>query len=43
MLAPAREGAAGQFPPGEFVEHDLDAHGRLVPVERPFGGEQGRT
>ena len=27
----------GIFPPGEFVEHDLDAQGRLVPVERPYG------
>jgi acetyl/propionyl-CoA carboxylase alpha subunit/acetyl-CoA carboxylase carboxyltransferase component len=37
MLAPGREAAPGQFPPGEFVEHDLDDRGRLVPVERPFG------
>ena len=38
MLTPPRETAAGQFPPGEFVEHDLDAEGkRLVPVERPYG------
>ena len=37
MLAPGRDAAGGQFPPGEFVEHDLDGHGRLVPVERPFG------
>ncbi|MDG3010353.1 ATP-grasp domain-containing protein [Rhodococcus sp. D2-41] len=22
---------------GSFVEHDLDEHGRLVPVERPYG------
>ena len=25
------------FPPGEFVEYDLDDHHRLVPVERPYG------
>jgi acetyl-CoA carboxylase carboxyltransferase component len=37
MLAPSREHAPGDFPPGEFVEHDLDASGRLRPVERPFG------
>ncbi len=37
MLAPGRDAAGGQFPPGEFVEHDLDGEGRLVPVERPFG------
>ena len=36
MLAPARGDvmAAGQ-PEGVFVEHDLDAEGRLVPVDRP--------
>jgi acetyl/propionyl-CoA carboxylase alpha subunit/acetyl-CoA carboxylase carboxyltransferase component len=37
MLAPSGEDTPGQFPPGEFVEHDLDDRGRLVPVERPFG------
>ena len=38
MLTPARDAAFGQFPPGEFVEHDLDDAGeRLVPVERPYG------
>ncbi|HYN01649.1 MAG TPA: carboxyl transferase domain-containing protein [Vicinamibacteria bacterium] len=40
MLAPGRDAAGGQFPPGEFVEHDLDAEGRLVPVDRPFGQNQ---
>ena len=36
LLAPPRGrlATAGQ-PQGEFVEHDLDADGRLVPVERP--------
>ena len=36
LLAPARgdDAAAGQ-PLGEFVEHDLDASGRLAPVDRP--------
>ncbi len=36
MLTPS-EGQRSAFPPGEFVEHDLDATGRLVPVERPPG------
>ena len=40
MLAPGRDAAGGQFPPGEFVEHDLDGEGRLVPVTRPFGQNQ---
>jgi len=37
MLASAA-GASADFPPGSFVEHDLDADGRLVPVEREPGG-----
>jgi acetyl/propionyl-CoA carboxylase alpha subunit/acetyl-CoA carboxylase carboxyltransferase component len=36
MLTPA-EGSPADFPPGEFIEHDLDAGGRLVPVTRPQG------
>ncbi|HET8661990.1 MAG TPA: biotin carboxylase N-terminal domain-containing protein, partial [Micromonosporaceae bacterium] len=36
MLAPAA-GVLGRFPAGEFVEHDLDAAGDLVPVHRPPG------
>jgi len=35
-LAPP-QGAQTEVPPGEFVEHDLDAQGRLVPVARPPG------
>ncbi|HSF87347.1 MAG TPA: carboxyl transferase domain-containing protein [Acidimicrobiia bacterium] len=35
MLAPQRGASAG-FPPGEFVEHELE-DGRLVPVDRPRG------
>ena len=42
MLAPGREAASGQFPPGEFVEHDLDG-GRLVPVDRPFGQNEANV
>jgi acetyl/propionyl-CoA carboxylase alpha subunit/acetyl-CoA carboxylase carboxyltransferase component len=37
MLTPAREDARIEFPPGDFVEHDLDAEGHLVPVDRPYG------
>jgi acetyl/propionyl-CoA carboxylase alpha subunit/acetyl-CoA carboxylase carboxyltransferase component len=37
MLAPARQHTRAEFPPGEFVEHDLDADGRLVLVARPYG------
>ena len=37
MLTPARGATQAEFPPGEFVEYDLDADGRLVPVERPPG------
>jgi acetyl/propionyl-CoA carboxylase alpha subunit/acetyl-CoA carboxylase carboxyltransferase component len=35
-LAPA-QGTQADIPPGEFVEHDLDASGALVPVSRPPG------
>src|SRR5579864_5538154 len=37
MLTSAREDARTEFPPGDFVEHDLDPEGRLVPVDRPYG------
>jgi len=37
MLTPIPDGAVTQFPSGDFVEYDLDADGRLVPVERPYG------
>ena len=37
MLTPA-PGVASDFPPGRFVEHDLDDAGDLVPVDRPYGG-----
>ena len=36
MLAPP-PGVLGRFPPGRFVEHDLDGDGELVPVDRPHG------
>ncbi|MGZ8648558.1 MAG: carboxyl transferase domain-containing protein, partial [Solirubrobacteraceae bacterium] len=36
LLAPAHgEEAAADQPAGQFVEHDLDPSGRLVPVDRP--------
>ena len=37
-LAPPQREDAADLPPGEFAEHDLDAAGRLVPVDRPYGG-----
>ena len=37
MLTPAPHHTRAEFPPGDFVEHDLDAEGRLVPVIRPYG------
>ena len=37
MLTPAPDDTRAEFPPGEFVEHDLDAEGQLVPVDRPYG------
>jgi acetyl-CoA carboxylase carboxyltransferase component len=37
MLTPARKHTRAEFPPGDFVEHDLDSAGRLVPVDRPYG------
>jgi acetyl/propionyl-CoA carboxylase alpha subunit/acetyl-CoA carboxylase carboxyltransferase component len=36
MLTPAG-GASADLPRGEFVEHDLDETGALVPVARPYG------
>jgi acetyl/propionyl-CoA carboxylase alpha subunit/acetyl-CoA carboxylase carboxyltransferase component len=36
MIAPSA-GTQSGIPRGEFVEHDLDAAGALVPVERPPG------
>ena len=36
LLAPAHsDGVPAHQPAGRFVEHDLDAAGRLVPVDRP--------
>jgi len=40
MLTPERKHARAEFPPGEFIEYDLGADGRLVPVDRPAGKNQ---
>jgi len=37
-LTPRRGETQAELPPGDFAEHDLDAEGHLVPVERPNGG-----
>jgi acetyl-CoA carboxylase carboxyltransferase component len=43
MLAPGHDAGDREFPPGEFVEHDLDDEGHLEPVERPYGGNQANV
>ena len=37
MLTPAPEEVRTEFPPGEFVEYDLDANSQFVAVQRPHG------
>jgi acetyl/propionyl-CoA carboxylase alpha subunit/acetyl-CoA carboxylase carboxyltransferase component len=37
MLTPEPKHTRAEFPPGDFVEHDLNPEGRLVPVGRPYG------
>ncbi|HYA49647.1 MAG TPA: biotin/lipoyl-containing protein, partial [Streptosporangiaceae bacterium] len=37
MLTPPKAGTRADLPPGEFQELDLDAGGRLAPVQRPYG------
>ena len=37
MLTPELKHARAEFPPGDFVEHELDGQNRLVPVNRPYG------
>ena len=37
MLTPAPEYTRAEFPVGNFIEHDCDSAGRLVPVDRPYG------
>jgi acetyl/propionyl-CoA carboxylase alpha subunit/acetyl-CoA carboxylase carboxyltransferase component len=38
MLTSEAGHGRSELPPGDFTEHDLDAHGQLVPVDRPAGG-----
>src|SRR5581483_5311078 len=37
MLTPPQYDAHAEFPTGDFIEHDLDTNGALVPVDRPHG------
>jgi acetyl/propionyl-CoA carboxylase alpha subunit/acetyl-CoA carboxylase carboxyltransferase component len=37
MLTPSGDGEHAEFPPGKFVEYDLDERGSLVPVARAPG------
>ena len=37
MLTTSSNDTRAELPPGEFIEHDLDTDGRLVPVQRPYG------
>ena len=37
LLTPSAKGTRAEFPPGDFVEYDLDADSKLVPVNRPYG------
>jgi acetyl/propionyl-CoA carboxylase alpha subunit/acetyl-CoA carboxylase carboxyltransferase component len=37
LLAPSGDGTHAELPPGEFIEHDFDDAGNLVPVERSYG------
>ncbi|HEX4963215.1 MAG TPA: carboxyl transferase domain-containing protein [Thermoanaerobaculia bacterium] len=37
LLVPPRRDAQAELPAGDFVEHDLDGSGHLVPVDRPYG------
>lgn len=37
MLTPSRQDTRAEFPPGEFLEYDLAANNRLLPVTRPYG------
>jgi acetyl-CoA carboxylase carboxyltransferase component len=37
MLTPSPENTRAEFPPGDFMEHDLDSEDQLIPVDRPWG------
>ena len=43
MLAPRDRASEVGFPHGEFLEHDLDATGRLEQVARPYGMNQANV
>ena len=40
MLTPSLENTRADFPAGDFIEHDLNPEGRLMPVDRPYGQNQ---
>ena len=40
MLTPGPQDAHAEFPTGDFVEHDLDAKGDLVPIDRLYGNNR---
>src|SRR5207244_4705447 len=40
MLTPAPDDTRAEFTPGDFIEHDLDADNRLVPIIRPYGNNK---
>jgi acetyl/propionyl-CoA carboxylase alpha subunit/acetyl-CoA carboxylase carboxyltransferase component len=40
MLTPAPNDTRAEFPPGDFVEHDLNADNQLVPLMRPYGNNK---
>ena len=37
MITPAPQDTRAEFPPGDFIEHDLNAEGQLAPVHRSYG------
>ena len=37
MLTPTPADTRAEFPPGDFIEHDLDPESRLAPANRPYG------
>ncbi len=40
MLTPDPQSSQSKFPPGEFIEYDLNENNELVPVERSHGENQ---
>ena len=43
MLTPSQDTEAAEFPPGEFIEYDLDASNALVPIVREPGENQANV